>query len=156
MNITTRGIVRHQHVSDIEHATIWSVGATHNSIKKLVTLFLHLKIKAYNCVWERDNNSILIVKCIHDRFLDPLMFGDYPSSMRSRVGNRLPKFSPSEAALVKGSLDFVGINHYTTFYARDNSTNLLGALHSAIADSGTIALRKFQTRHYQAILCFII
>ncbi|GAU28923.1 hypothetical protein TSUD_59340, partial [Trifolium subterraneum] len=34
-------------------------------------------------------------------FLDPLMFGDYPSSMRSRVGNRLPKFSPSEAALVK-------------------------------------------------------
>jgi len=84
------------------------------------------------------------------------MFGDYPSSMRSRVGNRLPKFSPSEAALVKGSLDFVGINHYTTFYARNNSTNLIGILlHDSIADSGAITLRKFQIKHYQAIIYFV-
>ncbi|WVZ24142.1 hypothetical protein V8G54_002686 [Vigna mungo] len=74
-------------------------------------------------------------------FLDPLMFGDYPSSMRSRVGNRLPKFSQVEAALVKSSLDFVGINHYTTFYARNNSTNLIGTLlHDSVADSGTVTL----------------
>ncbi|KAE9597346.1 putative beta-glucosidase [Lupinus albus] len=74
-------------------------------------------------------------------FLDPLIFGDYPSSMRNRVGNRLPKFSEAEAALVKGSLDFVGINHYTTFYARDNSTNVAGTvLHDSIADSGAITL----------------
>ncbi|EXC22071.1 Beta-glucosidase 40 [Morus notabilis] len=50
-------------------------------------------------------------------FLDPLMFGDYPSAMRKLVGNRLPTFSKSESALLKGSFDFVGINHYTTFYA---------------------------------------
>ncbi|KAJ1440367.1 Glycoside hydrolase family 1 [Sesbania bispinosa] len=80
-------------------------------------------------------------KCLNDRFLDPLMFGDYPSSMRSRVGNKLPKFTPSEAALVKGSLDFVGINHYTTFYARNNATNLIGVLlHDSIANSGAITL----------------
>jgi beta-glucosidase len=84
------------------------------------------------------------------------MFGDYPSSMRSRVGNRLPKFSPSEVALVKGSLDFVGINHYTTFYARNNSTNLIGILlHDSIADSGAITLRMFQIKHYQAIIYFV-
>lgn len=81
------------------------------------------------------------------------MFGDYPSSMRSRVGNRLPKFSQVEAALVKGSLDFVGINHYTTFYARNNSTNLIGTLlHDSVADSGTVTLRKFHSRHYQIII----
>lgn len=74
-------------------------------------------------------------------FLDPLMFGDYPSSMRNRVGKRLPTFSESEAALVKGSLDFVGINHYTTFYAKHNSTNIIGILlHDALADSGAITL----------------
>ncbi|CAL0313632.1 unnamed protein product [Lupinus luteus] len=74
-------------------------------------------------------------------FLDPLMFGDYPSSMRTRVGDRLPKFSEAESALLKGSLDFVGINHYTTFYARDNYTNFLGIiLHDAVSDSGTITL----------------
>ncbi|KAE9613680.1 putative beta-glucosidase [Lupinus albus] len=74
-------------------------------------------------------------------FLDPLMFGNYPSSMRSRVGERLPKFSKAEAAIVKGSLDFVGINHYTTYYARDNYTNLIGTLlNDSIADSGAITL----------------
>lgn len=72
------------------------------------------------------------------------MFGDYPRSMRRRVGNRLPTFSKSEAALVKGSFDFVGINHYTTFYAKNNSTNIIGSLlNDAIADSGAITLRKF-------------
>ncbi|KAK4791121.1 hypothetical protein SAY86_031534 [Trapa natans] len=74
-------------------------------------------------------------------FIDPLMFGDYPSSMKTRVGSRLPKFSQSESALVKGSLDFVGINHYTTYYAKANSTGLVGALlNDSIADSGAITL----------------
>lgn len=74
-------------------------------------------------------------------FMDPLFFGDYPSSMRKRVGNRLPKFSAAEAALVKGSLDFVGINHYTTYYAKQNSTNIIGVLlNDTLADSGAITL----------------
>jgi len=72
-----------------------------------------------------------------------MMFGEYPSSMRQRVGGRLPKFSAEEKALVKGSLDFVGINHYTTYYARDNQTNLIGILlNDSLADSGTVTLRK--------------
>ncbi|TKY69595.1 Beta-glucosidase 40 [Spatholobus suberectus] len=78
-------------------------------------------------------------------FLDPLVFGDYPTSMRSRVGNRLSKFSKSQASLLKGSLDFVGINHYTTFYAMHNASNLLGVvLHDYISDSGALTLRKLK------------
>ncbi|XP_031269584.1 beta-glucosidase 40-like [Pistacia vera] len=74
-------------------------------------------------------------------FLDPVMFGDYPSSMRSRVGSRLPRFSKSEAALVKGSVDFVGINHYTTFYASNDTLNIIGGLlNDSLADSGAITL----------------
>nr|AFK40243.1 unknown [Lotus japonicus] len=61
--------------------------------------------------------------------------------MRSRVGSRLPKFSPSESASLKGSIDFVGINHYTTFYTRHNSSNLIGiVLNDTIADSGAVTL----------------
>ncbi|XP_068655981.1 beta-glucosidase 6 [Aristolochia californica] len=72
-------------------------------------------------------------------FMDPLFFGDYPSSMRKRVGNRLPSFSAAEAALVKGSLDFVGVNHYTTYYAK--STNIIGVLlNDTLGDSGSITL----------------
>ncbi|KAH0991341.1 hypothetical protein GBA52_002824 [Prunus armeniaca] len=74
-------------------------------------------------------------------FLEPFIFGDYPSSMRSRVGSRLPTFSKSEAALLKGSLDFVGINHYTTFYARNDTTDFIGGLlNDSLADSGAITL----------------
>ncbi|XVF85829.1 hypothetical protein PTKIN_Ptkin17bG0149200 [Pterospermum kingtungense] len=69
-------------------------------------------------------------------FLDPLIFGDYPSSMRSRVGSRLPSFTKSESDLVKGSLDFVGINHYTTYYGRQNATNsLIDLLSDCVSDA---------------------
>ncbi|KAK4760519.1 hypothetical protein SAY87_005412 [Trapa incisa] len=52
------------------------------------------------------------------RFLDPIVKGDYPCSMRSLVGSRLPRFTKEESAMVKGSFDFVGLNYYTAFYAR--------------------------------------
>ncbi|MCO5614542.1 hypothetical protein L7F22_068825 [Adiantum nelumboides] len=47
-------------------------------------------------------------------FLDPIYFGDYPESMRSAVCHRLPQFSKKEIDLLHGSLDFIGLNHYTT------------------------------------------
>ncbi|XP_058779379.1 beta-glucosidase 12-like isoform X1 [Vicia villosa] len=50
-------------------------------------------------------------------FMDPLTVGDYPSSMRSLVGNRLPKFSSYQVNLVRGSFDFIGLNYYTSYYA---------------------------------------
>lgn len=72
-------------------------------------------------------------------FVDPLMFGDYPSSMRTRVGNRLPKFSKAESILIKGTLDFVGINHYTTWYAKNNYTNIIGVLlKDSLANNGAV------------------
>ncbi|KAL5130108.1 Beta-glucosidase 24 [Glycine soja] len=51
------------------------------------------------------------------RYMDPITFGDYPKSMRSLVGNRLPKFSKEETRQLKGSFDFLGLNHYATVYA---------------------------------------
>eukprot|EP00271_Cylindrocystis_brebissonii_P006661 TRINITY_DN19424_c0_g1_i1.p1 TRINITY_DN19424_c0_g1~~TRINITY_DN19424_c0_g1_i1.p1 ORF type:complete len:563 (-),score=70.11 TRINITY_DN19424_c0_g1_i1:367-2055(-) len=46
--------------------------------------------------------------------LDPIFKGDYPQTMRHQVGARLPTFSPAELAQLSGSLDFVGLNHYTS------------------------------------------
>lgn len=34
------------------------------------------------------------------------------------TGNRLPTFTDEEAAMVKGSFDFIGLNHYTTKYVK--------------------------------------
>ncbi|XP_072973673.1 beta-glucosidase 12-like [Typha angustifolia] len=50
-------------------------------------------------------------------FMDPLTRGDYPHSMRSLVGNRLPMFTKEESKLVNGSFDFLGLNYYTANYA---------------------------------------
>ncbi|MED6143241.1 Beta-glucosidase 12, variant 2 [Stylosanthes scabra] len=52
-------------------------------------------------------------------YMDPLTRGDYPVIMRSLVGNRLPKFSPHDSRLVRGSFDFIGLNYYTFNYATD-------------------------------------
>ncbi|KAL5983751.1 Cyanidin 3-O-glucoside 7-O-glucosyltransferase (acyl-glucose) [Asimina triloba] len=52
--------------------------------------------------------------------LNPLVFGDYPEIMRKNAGSRLPSFTKSESQRVKGSYDFIGLNHYITGYAQDD------------------------------------
>lgn len=52
---------------------------------------------------------------------DPLVFGDYPKEMRDKVGDRLPIFSPEDKREMVGSLDFMGLNHYSTLYAAAKS-----------------------------------
>uniref|UniRef100_A0A5B6ZP18 Beta-glucosidase 12-like n=1 Tax=Davidia involucrata TaxID=16924 RepID=A0A5B6ZP18_DAVIN len=67
-------------------------------------------------------------------FIHPLVYGEYPRIMRVLVGNRLPKFTVEQAALLKGSFDFIGINYYTSNFAANlrfaNKINV-----SATADS---------------------
>ena len=53
------------------------------------------------------------------RFLDPIVYGDYPPEMRQLLGSRLPTFSPEERRKLGYKLDFIGVNHYTTLYAKD-------------------------------------
>ncbi|KAM6580806.1 hypothetical protein CsatA_004580 [Cannabis sativa] len=50
-------------------------------------------------------------------FAQPVTFGHYPLSMRLAARNRLPKFTTAESKLLKGSLDFLGLNYYTSNYA---------------------------------------
>jgi len=47
-------------------------------------------------------------------FARPLYQGDYPTIMRERIGNRLPRFTPEQSAMIKGSCDFFGLNHYSS------------------------------------------
>lgn len=54
------------------------------------------------------------------RFLDPIMYGDYPAEMRYILRNLLPSFSKYEQKMLKnGGIDFIGLNHYTSFYIQD-------------------------------------
>ncbi|ETI46043.1 hypothetical protein F443_09540 [Phytophthora nicotianae P1569] len=52
-------------------------------------------------------------------FLSPIVSGDYPSVMREVVGDRLPRFTPEDTELLKGSYDLFMLNHYSTRAATD-------------------------------------
>lgn len=72
-------------------------------------------------------------------FLDPLVFGDYPLSMQKLVGNRLPKITRKVSETLVGTLDFIGINHYTSLYARNDRTRIRKfVMQDASTDSAVI------------------
>ncbi|KAM3686296.1 hypothetical protein ACJW31_11G187900 [Castanea mollissima] len=56
-------------------------------------------------------------------FVNPIIFGDYPETMRALVGTRLPIFTESQSKMLKGSLDFLGVNYYTARYADDSTSS---------------------------------
>ncbi|KAL8143336.1 hypothetical protein V2J09_016368 [Rumex salicifolius] len=49
---------------------------------------------------------------------------DYPAVMKRNAGSRIPAFTRLESRLVRGSFDFIGVNHYTTAYVKDSSSSL--------------------------------
>ncbi|XP_073113874.1 beta-glucosidase 22 isoform X1 [Elaeis guineensis] len=53
--------------------------------------------------------------------MNPLVFGDYPEVMKKNAGSRLPLFTKNQSRQVKGSFDFIGLNHYFSEYVKDNS-----------------------------------
>ncbi|KAG6907817.1 hypothetical protein DXG01_007299 [Tephrocybe rancida] len=56
-------------------------------------------------------------------FADPIYKGHYPASLASSLGDRLPKFTDAEIAVVKGSSDFFGLNTYTTNLVQPGGNN---------------------------------
>lgn len=76
------------------------------------------------------------------RILGPVVYGEYPKSMRTLVGKRLPKFTEEESDLLKGSFDFLGLNYYASSYAKDasdiKSANLSYSTDSLAASLGTL------------------
>ncbi|MCD7465902.1 hypothetical protein HAX54_002112, partial [Datura stramonium] len=57
-------------------------------------------------------------------FINPVIFGDYPEIMKKNAGTRIPIFTKDESEQVKGSVDFIGINHYFPSLVKDKSDSL--------------------------------
>uniref|UniRef100_A0A7N1A6P2 Beta-glucosidase n=1 Tax=Kalanchoe fedtschenkoi TaxID=63787 RepID=A0A7N1A6P2_KALFE len=86
-----------------------------------ITLVTHWVIPKHNT--DADKKAALrILDFFFGWFAHPITYGDYPATMRSIVGDRLPKFTQSESSLVKGSMDFLGLNYYTTQYGENVET----------------------------------
>ncbi|KAL4376860.1 hypothetical protein GQ457_02G039800 [Hibiscus cannabinus] len=76
-----------------------------------------------DCEWAEANSDKFEDRCAAQRrvefqlgwFLHPLYFGDYPKTMRERLGDRLPEFTDEDKELILNSpMDFVGLNQYTS------------------------------------------
>ncbi|PIN00746.1 Beta-glucosidase, lactase phlorizinhydrolase [Handroanthus impetiginosus] len=56
-------------------------------------------------------------------FLYPVLYGRYPQNMIDFVPpENLAPFSPGESEMLKGSIDFLGINYYMTYYVTTDTT----------------------------------
>lgn len=83
--------------------------------------------------------------------MDPLINGDYPASMKGLVEERLPKITPEMSKSIKGAFDYLGINHYTTLYARNDRTRIRKLiLQDASSDAAVITSCKI--RHHLSLL----
>ncbi|KAF2319367.1 hypothetical protein GH714_015178 [Hevea brasiliensis] len=54
-------------------------------------------------------------------WMDPMTYGTYPRTVRDLVGDRLPKFTDAESKFLRGSYDFLGLQYYTSYYAKPNA-----------------------------------
>ncbi|EEF43903.1 beta-glucosidase, putative [Ricinus communis] len=80
-----------------------------------------------NAIWYEPISNSLEDKLAVERaqafylywFLDPIILGKYPSEMHEILGVDLPAFSNHELEKLKSALDFIGINHYSSFYIKD-------------------------------------
>lgn len=84
-----------------------------------------------NCDWREPKTDSAADRAAAERglefflgwFADPIYFGDYPQCMRDAVGDRLPKFSAEDRALILGSSDFFGLNFYGGMLASEPPVN---------------------------------
>lgn len=80
-----------------------------------------------NCDWREPKTDSAADRAAAERglefflgwFADPIYRGDYPECMRAAVGERLPRFSAEDRALVLGSSDFFGLNFYGGMHAAE-------------------------------------
>lgn len=76
-----------------------------------------------------------------NRYLNPLIFGDYPEIMKKNVGSRFPAFTSLESETIKGSFDFIGVNYYYPVHVKDNSSSLKLEIRDFFADAGVKLIR---------------
>ncbi|KAK3004615.1 hypothetical protein RJ639_019133 [Escallonia herrerae] len=87
-------------------------------------------------------------------FMEPLISGDYPKSMKALVGCRLPKFTPQESRMIKGTYDFIALNYYTAnYYAMNAPDQSHGKPHVA-RDSQVKSLSKFELINMSTLFHF--
>lgn len=71
-----------------------------------------------------------------------MVYGVYPDTLKKNAGSRLPAFTNQESRQVKGSFDFLGVNHYMSIQVKDNSASLNSEHRDYLADMAVEMMGK--------------
>uniref|UniRef100_A0ACD5XZZ1 Uncharacterized protein n=1 Tax=Avena sativa TaxID=4498 RepID=A0ACD5XZZ1_AVESA len=71
-------------------------------------------------------------------FMHPLVHGDYPTVMRSRVGARLPGLTAEQSKNLVRSFDFIGFNHYIVLQVQADKREFSQMQRDYYADAAAI------------------
>ncbi|TVU11416.1 hypothetical protein EJB05_45002, partial [Eragrostis curvula] len=117
---------RYQHRLDIEISSSFRVPVKHDQKGKIGITIVSNWIIPYSNSKKDQDAAKRGLDFMYGWFMDPLTKGDYPVSMRTLVGNRLPRFTKEQSKAVNGSFDFIGLNYYTARYAQNTKHNSNG------------------------------
>lgn len=108
----------------------------------------------------RDAEAAARTRAFHNEwFVDPIVFGEYPTALREEFPDLLPAMSDDDRALIQTPVDFLGLNYYTRnvqrhedagFFraATEHPVGVYMALDSEIYPAGLgQVLREFHDRY---------
>ncbi|KAJ9187778.1 hypothetical protein P3X46_003198 [Hevea brasiliensis] len=97
--------------------------------------------------------DVLATQRANDYFVgliaNPVVFGSYPDIVKKNAGSRLPTFTNQEYKQVKGSFDFLGINHYMSIHVKDNSASLKSEYRDFLADMAVEMIADIDSSKYE-------
>ncbi|CAG9836031.1 unnamed protein product [Diabrotica balteata] len=102
----------------------------------------------YNATTDSDASERLL-QFTYGIYANPIFYGDYPDVVKSSVArrsksqgfpnSRLPEFTTEEKNTIRGTIDFLGLNQYSSFYVTDKTDDKDGMGYDADAEVKTWA-----------------
>ncbi|XP_077240690.1 beta glucosidase 11 isoform X2 [Tasmannia lanceolata] len=75
-------------------------------------------------------------------FVNPLVFGDYPDTMKKIAGPKIPSFTKYQSKQLMGSSDFIGVNHYRSMNVKHSQNNQMTSQRDFLGDMFAETIEK--------------